>query len=165
MLQYLGGGHKDTTTVEYQESILIGKILIENGYAVKNGGYYGIMEAVSKGATEANGIVVGFTCKTFSSTKGNDYLTKNIPCEDLYDRLRHLLTGSDIFVVQKGGLGTLSEISTLLDEARKMTNPPKIYIMGEIWKKVFDSLKVIMNEKEFSLLTFCDSVEDFKNKL
>jgi uncharacterized protein (TIGR00725 family) len=158
-----GGGFRDTTTIEYQESILIGKLLSDNGYVVKNGGYYGIMEAVSKGASENGGIVIGFTCRSFSSTKGNPYLSLNIKSDDTYDRLRELITGSEIFIVQKGGLGTLSEVITLLDEARKVEHPPKIYVMGSIWKEVFTTLKLIMNEKEQALVEFCENYEELKN--
>ena len=125
-----GGGHRDTTSIEYKETILIGKLLADKGYVIKNGGYFGLMEAVSKGASENNGEVLGFTCRTFRTIKGNDYLTKNYPCDDLYIRLKCLLEESEVFIVQRGGLGTLSEIATLLDEARKMEAPPKIYVTG-----------------------------------
>lgn len=43
---------------------------------VKSGGYYGIMEAISKGVTETGGKSVGVTCKTFPSTKGNNFLKR-----------------------------------------------------------------------------------------
>ncbi len=158
-----GGGHRDTTTIEYQETILIGKLLVDNGFIVKNGGYFGLMEAVSKGASENNGKVFGFTCRSFRSIKGNEYLTKNIPCDDLYVRLRCLLEESKVFIVQRGGLGTLSEIATLLDEARKMETPPKIYVIGNIWKQVFDSLKLIMSDKEYALVKFCENYKELKN--
>ena len=71
---FFGGGMKDTESIEYKETILIGNLLADKGYLVKNGGYYGLMEAVSKGVSENNGIVHGFTYKTFKSTKGNKYL-------------------------------------------------------------------------------------------
>lgn len=78
-----GGGKRDTVSKEYQETILIGNILATNGYKVKTGGYYGIMEAISKGVSESGGFVTGHTCKTFATTKGNDYLSETIPAEDI----------------------------------------------------------------------------------
>ena len=62
-----------TGTKEYQDTVLIGEILATKGYKVKSGGYYGIMEAISKGVSEAGGIAIGHTCATFPTTKGNQY--------------------------------------------------------------------------------------------
>ena len=99
-----------TGTKEYQDTVLIAEILAKNGYIVKSGGYYGIMEAASKGAAEAGGHVIGHTCRTFPTTTGNQYLTETIPGSDIYDRLRLLIEGTDVFVVQRGGVGTLTEL-------------------------------------------------------
>ena len=73
-----GGGARVTDTKEYLDTVAIGRILAENGYWVKCGGYYGIMEAVSKGVSEVGGTVSGITCKTFPSAVGNKYLTETI---------------------------------------------------------------------------------------
>jgi predicted Rossmann-fold nucleotide-binding protein len=43
-----GGGSKDRTTKEYIETEKIGELLAQSEYKVKSGGYYGIMEAISK---------------------------------------------------------------------------------------------------------------------
>ena len=110
-----GGGSKDRTTKEYIETEKIGELLAQSGYKVKSGGYYGIMEATSKGSTESGGISIGFTCKTFPSTKGNTFLSKTIVCDDIYDRLRSLIESSDLFIVQRGGIGTLSELFLTMD--------------------------------------------------
>lgn len=38
-------------------------MLAERGHIVLNGGYIGTMEAVSRGAAEAGGHVIGVTCE------------------------------------------------------------------------------------------------------
>lgn len=163
---FFGGAMNDTTTKEYTDSILIGKLLAEKGYIVKNGGYRGLMEAVSMGATSIeNGKAIGFTCKTFGSVKGNDYLTETIPCEDIYDRLRALITNSELFVVQAGGVGTLSELSLVLDVVRKRNVKPRIFVLGENWSNVMQSVKAIMPENDFNCIIFCRDFEEFKDKL
>ena len=162
---FFGGGLKDTESIEYNESVLIGNLLGEHEYMVKNGGYSGLMEAVSKGASENGSDVLGFTCRTYRSVIGNEYLTRTIPCDDIYERLRNLISSSNIFITHRGGIGTLSELSLVIDECRKMKNPPKIYIIGDIWKTIFESFKgKIMSEKEFGILTFCEDYKDFESK-
>jgi uncharacterized protein (TIGR00725 family) len=158
---FFGGGQNDRTTKEYHETVLIGKFLADNNYIVKNGGYFGLMEAVSLGCIENSGTVFGYTCKTFRSTKGNDYLHDNIPSTDIYDRLRHLNQNSNIFVVQKGGIGTLSELILLMDEQRKSKVKLPIFVIGEDWKKFFENPTSIISDKDKSLLIFCDDYLDF----
>jgi len=63
-----GGAMNITDSPEYIDTIAIGKLLAEKGYTVLNGGYGGMMEAVSKGASEAGATVIGYTCGTFRST-------------------------------------------------------------------------------------------------
>ncbi len=160
-----GGSMRDTETNEYKETVLIGNLLAKNRYLIKNGGYFGLMEAVSKGAREHNGVVIGYTCKSFPSIEGNSYLSDNQPCEDIYQRLKNLISHTDLFIVQKGGLGTLSEVALVLDITRKMKSPPKIIVMGTVWKEIFTALIPIMSKKEQKMLTFCENYNEFEISL
>lgn len=159
---FFGGGMKNTESDEYRESILIGNLLADKGYLVKNGGYYGLMEAVSKGVSEKDGIVHGFTCKTFKSTKGNEYLSDTIVSDNIYSRLNLLCNDNDIIIAQKGGIGTLTEICLSIDECRKMNNPPKIYLIGNEWFNIFKSINLILSESEQKLITYCKDYEELK---
>lgn len=161
---FFGGAINDTTTKEYQDSILIGEFLSINGYIVKNGGYRGLMEAVSKGATSNGGESIGYTCHTLGSIKGNQYLTETVPCTDIYNRLRQLIIFSEVFVVQRGGIGTLSELFLLLDEMRKMKTLPKVYLFGEQWFNLFQHMGDFMSPEQIGMITFCEDFNDFKNK-
>lgn len=57
---FFGGAMNDTESKEYKDSVRIGQILHDKGYHIKNGGYRGLMEAVSKGAKESGGVVMGY---------------------------------------------------------------------------------------------------------
>ena len=95
----------------YNEGVELGKFLAQNGYIVKCGGYGGLMEAVSRGVREANGEVIGITLKDFDEIRPkNPYLTKKIQAKDLFERLKLLIEGSNLFIVQKGSIGTLNEL-------------------------------------------------------
>lgn len=158
---FFGGAVNDTTTKEYSDSVRIGEILAEQGYLVRNGGYHGLMEAVSKGAASKNGLVIGFTCKSFGSTRGNAYLSSNIPCEDIFDRLRNLFRDSKVFIIQKGGVGTLTELFLCLDLIRKQkANSPKIILIGEFWKNILNALSALVPPHEIQLLQICTNIED-----
>jgi hypothetical protein len=158
---FFGGAIDDKESQEYKYSIEIGRILAMNGYTVKNGGYRGLMEAVSKGASQEFGEVIGYTCKTFPSTEGNEYLTKTVICEDLYERLRELISGSDIYIAQAGGIGTLSEITLALDILRKEKGDVKVFLIGDTWKTIFGNTKKIMRKRDFERLVLCSGFEEF----
>ena len=58
-----GGSGNNTQSKEYLETVAIGKFLVQKGYSIKNGGYGGMMEAISKGVREEGGEAIGITCK------------------------------------------------------------------------------------------------------
>ena len=138
-----GGSGNNTQSKEYLETVEIGSFLANHGYIIKNGGYGGMMEAVSKGAFQVGGKAIGVTCKQVGSAKGNSYLSETIVTDKLYDRLKFLMEDTSLFIVQRGGIGTLSEVFLALDIIRKESenSRPKIYFIGSIWKDVIDALK------------------------
>jgi uncharacterized protein (TIGR00730 family) len=154
-----GGRTTKKPTREYLDTIEIGWKLASYGYEVKTGGYGGIMEAASKGCREYGGVALGYTCKTFPSTIGNQYLTNTIVAEDIFERLRMLISETDLFIVQKGGLGTLAELFLTLDICRKMQNPPKIILVGEHWYDIMEPIEPTLSAKEYHLYEIIDSVD------
>ena len=54
-----GASATETWEPIYQEAILLGKKLAMYGHEVWNGGYFGLMGAVSRGAISEGGVVVG----------------------------------------------------------------------------------------------------------
>jgi predicted Rossmann-fold nucleotide-binding protein len=125
------------------------------------------MEAVSKGVNEVHGYSIGYTCKTFPSIKGNEFLSETIVTEDIYERLRLLISGSELFIIQKGGIGTLSELSLLLDIIRKpKASNPLIYLIGDTWKDIItfiEEQKFLNKDKAF--YTVCKDYQELEEKL
>ena len=163
-----GGSGNNTESKEYLETVEIGSFLAEQDYIVKNGGYGGMMEAVSKGVFQSGGKSIGVTCKQVGSAKGNKYLSETIVTEKLYDRLKILLEDTSVFIVQRGGIGTLSEVFLALDIIRKEPNKerPKMYFVGEIWKDIFVSLKTnLIPEYEHDLFQIVENSEELFNYL
>ena len=163
---FFGGAMNDTTTKEYQDSTYIGHLLALRGYQVKNGGYRGLMEAVSFGVrlSSRKSKAIGYTCKSFGSTKGNQYLDEVIECEDIFDRLRGLINESEVFVVQKGGIGTLAELFLTLGIIRKSKNPPKIFLIGDEYKNLINCMGGFIDDKLKSSIVLCEDYLDFEFK-
>ena len=72
-----GGSQPKEGASAYAEAYALGKMLAEAGHTVMTGGYIGTMEAVSRGASEAGGHVIGVTCEEIEGwrpVKPNDWV-------------------------------------------------------------------------------------------
>lgn len=103
-------GGRDITPKVYENSVEIGRLLAREGYLVFCGGGQGVMEAISKGVSEAGGTVIGIL-KGKELEEGNDYLT--IPIATGMDIARNavLAYNCDAAVAISGKYGTMSEIA------------------------------------------------------
>ena len=98
----------------YLDAVAIGETLAKAGYTVMSGGYFGVMEAVSKGAKRAGGRVIGVTTDQISmqfDVQPNRYLDEIVNYADLRDRLLHMVENADGYLAMPGGIGTLHEIA------------------------------------------------------
>lgn len=89
----------------------VGKSIAEAGAVVLTGGTNGVMEAVSRGAKEAGGLVVGILPGT-DATVANPYVDIPITTGMGFDyRSMVLIHSSDAVIMVSGGIGTLVELS------------------------------------------------------
>src|SRR5262245_12161996 len=99
------------------------------------GGYGGAMAAVSRGAHEAGGHVIGVTVDLFERRGPvNPWVRERVHTPDLFERLRYLVHSADGFIAVAGSIGTLTELFlvwTLVSvEGRE---PAPIVLMGPHW--------------------------------
>lgn len=137
-----GGAQPQPGTPAYEEAYLLGKLLAEAGHAVLTGGYMGTMEAVSKGASEAGGHVIGVTCEEIENWRpigANRWVKEERRTKTLMERLGALITGCDAAVALPGGPGTLTEISLMwnLMIVESLRRRP-LALVGDGWQSVFD---------------------------
>jgi hypothetical protein len=123
---------------DYAEARRLGFVLAQAGYVVATGGYFGTMEAASRGAKEAGGHVIGVTTSIFDGVRlqANAYLDEEIKFPTLFQRLHHLVTMADVWVALPGGIGTLSEVAltwSLLQVGEVKRQP--FVLVGELWRK------------------------------
>ncbi len=124
--------------LDYTEARQLGSALAQASYVLATGGYFGTMEAASRGAKEAGGHVIGVTTSIFDGVRlhPNAYLDEEIKFPTLFQRLHHLVTMADVWVALPGGIGTLSEVALTwsLLQAGEMQRRPFV-LVGEQWRK------------------------------
>lgn len=141
-ISVFGGSQPKEESTAYAEAMELGKLLAQHGYTVLTGGYIGVMEAVSRGAREAGGHVIGVTCEdieTWRPIKANAWVMEEIRKKTLVERLHTLIHESDAALALPGGPGTLTEISLMwnLMIVESLHRRPLILI-GDGWQSVFD---------------------------
>jgi len=122
----------------YRRARQLGAALASDGFAVANGAYGGVMEAVGRGAYEVGGHVHGVGCNIFSARETHPYVTELQMTDDLYDRTRLLIEVSDGCVVLDGKSGTLAEFSQVwaLHRAGCIGRYPVVFLSAA-WSRLY----------------------------
>jgi len=130
---------------DYETSVEVGRKLAEAGYAVMTGGYYGVMEAISKGANEAGGHVIGVTTDQIGKRydqEPNTYNKEVVNFAELRDRLLYMVQKADAYVAMPGGVGTLHEIAETWELMRIGGVPTRPFVCyGTLWETVIHALQ------------------------
>ena len=128
----------------YEQARKLGRYLAEAGFEVINGGYAGTMEAVSRGAAEAGGHVIGITCEEIEAWrpgKANHWVKEEWRVPTLHDRLHAIVTQCDAAIALPGGIGTLAEIVVMWSQMQTQAIPARpLVLIGSGWRTTFDAL-------------------------
>jgi uncharacterized protein (TIGR00730 family) len=137
-----GGAHPQPGSQAYAEACELGKLLAEAGHTVLTGGYIGTMEAVSRGAAEAGGHVIGVTCddiEAWRAVKPNAWVKEERRFTTLQERLNELVLACDAAIALPGGPGTLTEIALTWNLMIVESMPRKpLILVGAGWRSVLD---------------------------
>lgn len=129
----------------YQSAVAIGRGLAEAGWTVMTGGYYGMMEAISKGADEAGGHVIGVTTDQIGKRyqlKPNVYIKEIIHYQELRDRLLYMVENANAYLAMPGGVGTLHEIAETWELMRIGGIPTRPFVCyGSLWQGLVRALQ------------------------
>ncbi len=141
-IAYFGFADAPTTDPLYQEAYECAKYLAEKGYVSINGGGPGVMRAISEGAKAAKGTAIGVTFypEDITNFEGRDRgnpLDIEIKTKNYLERTLKLLELGDVYVVFKGGTGTISEFGMSWGLARLYFGHHKPLILyGEFWNEI-----------------------------
>lgn len=143
IVSVFGGSRVQRRQRVWQEAHEVGRRLVEAGFSVANGGYGGLMEAVSQGAHEAGGHVIGVTCQIFKGRQleANGFVTREIETATIYERMQTLVGLGDGFLTLRGSVGTLSELTMVwsLFLAGDL-DPRPLILLGEDYGKMLAAL-------------------------
>jgi uncharacterized protein (TIGR00725 family) len=157
-----GGSRCGPDSEEYKEALKLGRLLVEAGFDVASGGYSGVMEAISRGAHEAGGEVIGVTMNQFKSAP-NLYLKKIEPSADFYARLQTLIRESAGYVALRGGIGTVTEVSLVWNKLVVNMLPGRpLILLGECWPRAIECLReqLVISEADLAYLMFVTTAEE-----
>jgi uncharacterized protein (TIGR00730 family) len=175
-IQYVtvfGGSRPKPGESAYREAQRLGFLLGEAGYTVLTGGYIGTMEAVSRGAAEAGGNVIGVTCEeieTWRPGRANPWVTEEMRFQTLRERLFALIDTANAAIALPGGPGTLAEISLMWNQMITQSLLPRpLILVGSGWKATFEGffnhLGKYIPAPQQELLEFSPDVEDAFQRL
>jgi hypothetical protein len=162
-----GGSTPQPGEESYEEAQRLGGLLANAGHTVLTGGYTGTMEAVSRGAAEAGGHVVGITTEEIDSWRpggANSFVLEERSYKTLKARLYALIDASDAAMALPGGIGTLTEISAMWSQMQVGALPSRpLILIGPGWKSLMDSFfkqfPSYVPEEDRPLLSYAESVE------
>jgi uncharacterized protein (TIGR00730 family) len=162
LIGVLGSGRIEPGDARHAAAVTLGGALARAGYDVATGGYGGLMGAVSQGAADAGGRVVGLTMRAWSELRANRWVTDEIVAEDWFDRLRRL-AACDVLVALEGGLGTLAELSTAWANAQTdpETNPPLV-LVGPAWAELAAAIErlLVVDGRDIALVRLVSTVNE-----
>ena len=143
--------------------------MAENGHRLVYGaGNAGMMGAVSDGAADNGGEIVGVTPEFFVFAEATrDDLTEVILSEDMSVRRKTMIELGDAFIALPGGMGTLDEISEVITYKRlsllgKINKPIMLYNVNGFYDNFFRLLDD-MTEQVFCRRVDRDNVTEVKS--
>jgi hypothetical protein len=162
-----GGSQCKPGDEAYQEAEYLGKLLALSGITVLTGGYIGVMEAVSRGAANVGGQVVGVTCDEIEAWRPvgpNAWITEERRFPTLRQRLFALIDGCDAAIAMPGGIGTLAEMAEMWSQIQcRAITPRPIILVGRGWLDTisifYSSFDPYIPNQYRRLLTFAENVE------
>ena len=141
IITVFGSSRSTEASEPYRLARQLGGALAQAGFAVASGGYGGVMEAVSRGAAEAGGRVIGVLASSFAS-KPNRWVQQEIVVDDWEQRLRKLIALGNGYVACPGGTGTLLELAVAWEMMHKRLLPRRpLVVLGNFWRPVVEQIE------------------------
>jgi uncharacterized protein (TIGR00725 family) len=167
-IAFFGDANTPSNDPVYKDAFEIAKILAKEGFTIVNGGGPGIMDASTKGAEAVKGetLSVTFYPKDAPGFEGRyigNVTDFEIKTENYIERMFKLLEHGDLFIIFKGGSGTISEFGTAWVLAKIYYGHHKPFILyGDFWADVVDCIRKNMNidSQELSVFEIVTRRED-----
>lgn len=144
------------------------KLLAKEGFTIVNGGGPGLMKAATDGAEEVDGDTIAVywepTLATFFEGKNLANIADETDSQSNYiNRTFGLIEKGDVYVVCKGGTGTISEFGLVWCLAKLYFGAHKpVILYGDFWPEMIEAIKkgMYIDEKELAVLYFATTPEE-----
>lgn len=150
---------------DYAMAAEAGRLLAEAGFGVVNGGYDGLMAAVSQGASAAGGRVIGVTVPPFFPGRAgaNRFLTEEVRTGSLTERLHQMRLRTCAALVLPGSIGTFTELAVYWNDAYlaplRQAPPPPVVALADPWRPLALHLEKLLAVPA-GLVLFADSPQE-----
>lgn len=148
-----GSARTTADKAAYQQAVVFGRRLVEEGFAVITGGGPGIMEATNKGAFEADGMSVGLNIVIPHEQMANPYQTLALDFDYFFARKVMFVKYAVAVVCFPGGFGTLDEMfeTLTLIQTQKAEPSPVVLIGRDFWSPLADWLRETLLESHATI--------------
>lgn len=168
LITVFGSARTKPDNIFYQEAEKMGRLLAENGYGVITGGGPGIMEAVNKGAFEAEGNSIGLNIALPSEQLPNNYQTESLFFRYFFIRKVCFLKYTLGVIVFPGGFGTMDEFfeAVTLVQTEKINRIPTIMVGKKYWTPLLEWQKNtvltegMIDEDDLKLFKLVDNAQE-----
>ena len=165
---FFGDSQVPKSNPVYAEAYEIAKLLAEEGFTIVDGGGPGVMDAATKGAEAGGGetIAVTFYPKDAPGFEGRyvgNIVDIEIKTTNYIERMFKLLEHSDVFIIFKGGSGTISEFGTAWVLAKLYYGHHKPFILfGSFWRPIIKAIKenMLIDSVEMEVFKIVEKKED-----
>jgi hypothetical protein len=179
-IAFFGDANISEADEAYVEAFDVAEALAKKGYVVIDGGGPGVMEAATSGAKKGGGKTVSITFDPVGAVGYEGRYIKNITDTEVVttnyiERMFKLLEYGDVFIIFKGGSGTVSEFGTAWVLAKLYFGHHKpIILYGSFWAEILDVFRKNMNidSTEMSIFEICstrdevlNAIDRFENKI
>jgi uncharacterized protein (TIGR00725 family) len=168
-IAFFGDAQFPKSDPTYKSAFNVAQLCAKNGFSIVNGGGPGVMDASTQGAESVGGetVAVTFSPKDAGSFEGG-YLSnlkkvnREVETTNYIDRMFTLIKESDMFVVFRGGSGTLSEFGTVWVLANIYYGHHKPFLLyGGFWWEIIDVLykNMSISQQEMDCFRIVESPE------
>ena len=167
-IAFFGDADISETDETYKAAFDVAEALAKAGYVIVDGGGPGVMEAATSGAVKGGGKTISVTFDPVNAPGYEGKYVGNVTDTEIVttnyiERMFKLMEHGDIFIIFKGGSGTISEFGAAWTLAKLYYGHHKPFILyGDFWTEIIDVFRRNMNidSKEYAVFEICRSRED-----
>ncbi|MFA5776581.1 MAG: LOG family protein [Patescibacteria group bacterium] len=166
---FLGGAAWKEGNQVYTDAYETARLLAHNGYEIVNGGGPGVMRASTMGGKMGGGKTLAVTYhpnkpkRHYEGVDPKNKTDEEIVTLDYFDRTKVMLQNTDLHIVFKGSLGTLSEFGmTWISSWIHEPDHKPIIMFGDFWNELLDVLQkhLTISNQERNMLKVCNSPQE-----